>query len=71
MLQKTWAGCDGRAWGGRGWKPLASFGLKCVGVRVWAFRGDLSPGEGVNVCRAPPSPSRIARRPPKARVKLC
>jgi hypothetical protein len=39
MLQKTWAGCDGRAWGeGRGWEPVASFGIKRVGARVWAFR---------------------------------
>jgi hypothetical protein len=28
-------------------------------------------GEGVKFCHAPPPPRRIARRPPKARVKLC
>jgi hypothetical protein len=58
--------------GGRGWKPMASFGLlsKCAGARVMGVAMVISAwGEGVNVCCAPPPPRRIARRPPKARVK--
>ncbi len=68
MLQKTLAGCDGCAWletRGQLWTQM------CWNARVGISVVILAQGEGVNVCRAPPPPSRIARRPPKARIKLC
>jgi hypothetical protein len=47
MLQKTWAGCDGRAWGGgvagNPWPALDSNVLERACGR---FGGDLSPGGG-------------------------
>ncbi len=43
----------------------------CWSARLGVSVVILARGEGVNVCCAPPPPSRIAHCLPKARVKLC
>ena len=62
-----WARVGGAWLGARGQLRTQTCWSARMGVSVVI----IARGEGVNVCCAPPPPSRIARRPPKARIKLC
>jgi hypothetical protein len=46
MLQKTWAGCDGRAWGGAWLGTRASLDSNVLERAYGRVGGDLSPGGG-------------------------
>ncbi len=62
MLQKTWAGCDGRAWGG-GWEPVPAWTQTCWSARMGVLVVISARGKGVNVAvpPLPPVGSRAAR----------
>ncbi len=64
MLQKTWAGCDGRAWGGAWLGTRGQLRTQtCWSTRVGVSVVILARREGVNVA-VPPLPlvgSRAAR----------